>query len=658
MLSTLQPKLKIFLKNKWAFPVILFLVVIVLSLLRIHGSSIGMYHNFFYGEHIKDSNLIANKPQAIRSDEWLVSSQLTLAQTENDFNEVNHNLGTGIDVSMVVDAPTKSVIQLFKPHNFGFFVLPKDVAFAFKWWIIAYLLVVSIYLFVLVVLPGRIKLAILLSLGFAMSPFFVWWYQSGTLATIYFAIFGLIVALKIINAKNWKHSFAWGILLSYIATSFALVLYPPFQIPVILVVLAFLVGYSIDHKKIFKKNLKNIFIGVLTTGILTLAWLVLALVPKISIIEAISKTDYPGERITTSGFSMAHEAILFVAGNISPLLQSQSRTNALSWAPNQSEAATFYMIGLLLLPSILYFVIRYKKRLTNYWTIMSMVSVLTIFLVWTFIPGLDFLGIITFLNRVPHGRMLIGVGLASFIVLVLGISVFQNKFIKLSKPFPVLYSGSIFIIYLFINMLISYFSPEFMGAKWAIVLAIPYAVIIYLILDKKFILGATALLLFSLGSIMFVHPIYRGVDIITNSEISRAMNELDPNGDSVWVVDNLTFENLALVNNKKSLTGTYLYPDFNVWERYFAKDKIKYNRYAHVVADLDRNETDEIETTLINPQEDILVVSTEVCSVFFEDAGVNYILTQTPITSLQAPCLELTRVIKMPATTFYVYKVD
>ena len=140
-----------FIKSKWAFPAILFLIVVILSLLKIHGSSIGIYHNFFYGDNIKDSNLIANKPQSIRSDEWLVSSQLTLAQSGNDFKEVNQNLGTGVDVSMVVDAPTKSVIQIFKPHNFGFFVLPKDIAFAFRWWIISYLLIVSIYLFVLVV---------------------------------------------------------------------------------------------------------------------------------------------------------------------------------------------------------------------------------------------------------------------------------------------------------------------------------------------------------------------------------------------------------------------------------------------------------------------------------------------------------------------------
>lgn len=647
-----------FIKSKWAFPVILFLIVVILSLLKIHGSSIGMYHNFYYGESTKDSNLIANRPQSIRSDEWLVSSQLTLAQLGNDFNEVNRNLGNGIDVSMVVDVPTKSIIQIFKPHNFGFFVLPRDIAFAFRWWIIAYLLVVSIYLFVLVVLPGKIKLAILLSIGFAFSPFFVWWYQTGTLSPVYWGMFGLVVAINIMKAKNWKIVIAWSVLLAYIATSFALVLYPPFQIPVILVVLAFLVGYYLDRKRLFDKNFKNIIFGALITISLTIISLAFALVPKIPVVAAISGTDYPGGRVSTSGFSMAHETILLVAGNVAPLMQISSRADSLSWAPNQSEASTFFMIGLLLLPAILYYAIKYKKRLKSYWSIMTMISITAIFLIWIFIPGVDFIGIPTLLNRVPQGRLLIGVGLASFILLVLGIEVFQNRFVKFNKPFPLLYAGTIFVVYLFIDMLISYFSPEFMGSKWALVLAIPYAIIIYLFLDKKFNLGASALLLFSLSSIIFIHPIYRGTDIMTNSEITYAMNELDPSGHSVWVADNLVFENLALINNKRSLTGTYLYPDYDTWVKNFPKDRTKYNRYAHVVANLDRNEAKEIDTTLHNPQGDVLLIDTEACSDFLEEAGVNFILTQTPITNSQAPCLNLAKTIKMTATTIYIYRIN
>jgi len=55
----------------WLFPAFIFFIYIFLVLFRIHSSSIGMYHKYFYGEK-KDPNLIFSQPRAIRSDEWLV----------------------------------------------------------------------------------------------------------------------------------------------------------------------------------------------------------------------------------------------------------------------------------------------------------------------------------------------------------------------------------------------------------------------------------------------------------------------------------------------------------------------------------------------------------------------------------------------------------
>jgi hypothetical protein len=118
--TVLQSKvLHDFLHGIWLFPAILTLILIILSALQINGSSIGFYHEFFYG-NAKDPALIAGKPQSIRSDEWIVNTQKTIAQKNDNYKGINTNVGNGEDETLIYDAPTKDWSTIFKPHNIGF----------------------------------------------------------------------------------------------------------------------------------------------------------------------------------------------------------------------------------------------------------------------------------------------------------------------------------------------------------------------------------------------------------------------------------------------------------------------------------------------------------------------------------------------------------
>ena len=74
-------------------------------------------------------------------------------------------------MSMAIDVPYKDWSELFKPHNLVFFVLPFDNAFAFKWWVMSYLLLLSCYFFILALLPKKKFLAVTISLALLFSPF-------------------------------------------------------------------------------------------------------------------------------------------------------------------------------------------------------------------------------------------------------------------------------------------------------------------------------------------------------------------------------------------------------------------------------------------------------------------------------------------------------
>src|SRR6266567_568421 len=141
-----------FWRSVWLFPILLGLMIVGLTVLKINGSSMGIYYQTFYGT-TKDPNLVANQPQGIRSDEWLVNTQMSIAQKNDRLMQIDPNIGNGQDMSLEIDVPLKDWSIIFRPHELAFFVMPFDNAFAFRWWVMGYLLIVSCYFFVLTLLP-------------------------------------------------------------------------------------------------------------------------------------------------------------------------------------------------------------------------------------------------------------------------------------------------------------------------------------------------------------------------------------------------------------------------------------------------------------------------------------------------------------------------
>src|SRR5438093_230927 len=104
-----------FARSIWFFPVILLIPLVVATALQINGSSVRAYHQILYGKAV-DQDLVANQPRPIRSDEWLVTTQQTIAQSKDNFSRINNHIGNGQDMS-ILDVPYKDWNIVFKPHN-------------------------------------------------------------------------------------------------------------------------------------------------------------------------------------------------------------------------------------------------------------------------------------------------------------------------------------------------------------------------------------------------------------------------------------------------------------------------------------------------------------------------------------------------------------
>lgn len=654
-------KLHNFLHSIWFFPAIISILLIIISALQISGSSIGIYQDVFYG-NTKDKDLLLNVPQSIRSDEWIVNTQKTIAQKNDNFNMINNNMGKGEDVSVLYDVPYKDWSILFKPQSIGYLLLPFDTAFALHWWIMAYFLVLSTYFFVLLLLPKKHILAIILSLTLLFSPFIQWWYQIGTLASIYYCLFGLILFIKLIQSKKKLHSLLWSFLLSYVGVCFALVIYPPFQIPCAIVSLGFAIGYLLNTRnRISKKILKMNLIFLLGSLLIAGAVVGLFLLQHSSVAVTINNTDYPGQRVVKSG---GYNEVHLLSSQLSSVFQNRLR--ALSYsrpsigAINQSESSNFMLIfTFLIIPAIYLLYTQYRRRQGIDYSILIPLLVGALFIAWMFIPGLNLIGKITLLDKVPLPRLLIGLGILNFILLVSFIKSYLKSKMKLSLWLTTIYSTLIFIGLIILNIHVAHEFPGFIGIKSALLLAVPFPVIIFLILRKKMVLATLLLMLFSFISIWQINPLYKGTSILTQTPISTAIQTIGKNSSSRWVSEDIYIENFATMNGEPSLNGVYLYPQLDLWNKLNQpNEKSIYNRYAHVNFTFDRDAQQNLKPVLSNPGPDQMNIRIEPCDNFFKINNAGFLITTVPFAPGVATCASLLQEVKYPLVDYYIYKLN
>lgn len=631
----------------------------MLTTMGIHGSSVGVYHQIFYGTAQRDNDLILNQPVAIRSDEWLVTSQKTIAQQYTDFKAVNTNVGNGEDQTLLADVPARDWTTFFKPHNVGFFVLPFENAFALRWWSLSYFLVLSCYFFVLALLPRKRGIASLLSLAFVFNPFLQWWYAYGTFASIYYCLFGVSLFIGLLKSTSRRSKAIYSLLLTYVAVSFALVLYPPFQIPCLLVSAVFCVGYFIENRRLLNLNgprVRFLVLSLVSIVIVTGSVVSLLVYLKRDAIITITNTDYPGQRVITSG---GYDLMSLATSHTGYILQDHTRVKNFQTptggSTNQSELSNFILIAPFILVPVL--ILTYRYRDFKPALLITLYACLAFFVLWMSLPGIELLGKLTLLDKVPHQRLLIGLGLLNLFILVSFIAAYEKFSKKLFTHTASYYSIGVLIVLLLLNFYLLAEYPGFISYKLAIALAIPIPVILWLLLTKRFLLACLGLLALSVVSTYRVNPLYRGLDVVTQTPLAKAIRELGRDSNERWVSEGIYIENFAAANGEPSLSGTYLYPQLELWGGFNkSSERSFYNRYAHIDFAFDRDLDLDTPPTFRQLAEDQLNILIEPCDDFFAKNNVGYLITSTEFAPEAIRCATLVRKVPYPATTYYIYR--
>jgi len=637
-------------KSIWLLPVIATVVLIALTTFKVHGSSLGIY-DYYFGKDIGRA-LIINSPQTIRSDEWLVVTQMTAAQAHNNYQLENGNIGHGQDMSTVSGVPTKEWTTLFRFENWAFFILPFEHAFAFKWWVFSYLLVLSVYFFVLLVLRKRRLIATLLALTLLFSPFVQWWYQFITLAPIYLGFFIAINVVYLFRQNSRLQQYLLALSLAYLLTSYALIIYPPFQIAVMLAIGAFIVGHLINIRSEVPKSVfirKLVLVG--GAAVIASSFALLFVTTRSDVVHAITNTAYPGKRNIESGGA---SPVRLFSGFLNMQLEDLQR--ATHFGLNQSENSNFILLApFLVVPCIVLFAYQHKKKRSIDWALV-LINVLLIFLlVRLFIPFFDPLFELVLLNKVPHPRLVIAFGALTIIQLVLFVKAFANyqgRYVQ--RKYIIIYSLLCLTVNLVLSQYISHTFPGYIGTPKAIILSIVVTSIIYLLLRKKTLPALCILFALSFLSTNNVNPLYSGMNPLLNNEVSQSIRHIGIGSDKHWATDSIHLMNFPSMNGEPSLTGTYYYPQFDIWNAIARQeDKDTINRYAHVLLDFDRDPTTSVPIDVKKVQDDLFTIKIEPCDKFLKDSNVGYIIVEEP---LPDPCVVLVDTVVYPNRTIYIYR--
>ncbi len=640
--------------KKYAFPVILFVFVIALSLMRINGSSVTAYNYYsFYGENYRDPNLLYGVPRGIRSDEWSVSTPWTLAQAQSGF-PVHNQLYLAGQYFNQTDVPVASWTALFKPQYWAYFVLPLEQAFAFKWWFRGFLLAVAVYLLGIRLVGKHYFILSLASLAFVLSPFFQWWYSNFAIEIPAYAIFTFLCFLAIMDdAKRALFRPLPFVLFVFFAACFIFPLYPPFQIPLVIFLALAGIGHVLSSvQQAGTKNLLRAALGLLICFLCVGAILGLYYVTNRQGIQAMLNTVYPGAR---QQFGADPTFFIKLMGGFFNI-QLQNDTQFIPEVLyNQSEAASFFYLSLFLLPFYVFLVgrdIRQRQPL-DYLVVMSLLALL-IFLVWGFIGLPDGIAKILLLNYVSPTRTQLAMGLINYILILIYLYVFTIPNTRAYKIAAGLYSAAVFLAVAGSGCYMENRWPGFPGGPRLMIFLIAFIVgcLVYLLLNQRKKLFFSILLLFTLGSSLYVNPLYRGLSPLRNAELVAAIKGVE-NPQAAWLTfNNNGLANYLAANGVKVLNGTYYSPNLAFWSQFDPSGQYLevYNRYAHILA-TPITDPDKIEFNLFTA--DTIEIKISPCNPLLARLGVDYFTFKSP--PVGYACLSPVESLKYTGLSIYIY---
>ena len=662
------------------FPAVAVLIVVVLVVLGISGNSSGVYwQSFGTGGH--DPDLLAGRPQGIRSDEWLVQSSWVISQIREGFPVVNQSFPGGMDATIQNDLPTWDWSSVFRPHVVGFLFLPLDQGMAVRWWLPVLAALIAAFVFAVTVMPRRPATAAFLAIALCLSPMIQWWFLPTTIWPVAWAFAGLTAVLWAFRSTRRWPAVVAAVATGYLTVTMVMSIYVPYMVPAAVVLVALAVGFLVERLRTpgttwwrTLRRLVPLALAAVGSVVVIGVWAL----TRLDTIKAVLGTVYPGQRLEATGATSIEALGALFSGPFQRSLQ-YSAVGGIS--VNQSEAAAPLMVIVFLLPALLWVLVAgLRRRRAMDWPVLATVVVLGVLFAFLLVPHWDALAHLLLLDRSTDARLRLAFDLLGLVAVTLvaarldsGVGVRATDRLELdaqdadgalpTEPVRSRVSwgtagyGPVLVLmtagFVYIGLRIG--GSNVLGAShaWRIVVVL-LAVGVLLVARRWVAPGALLLLAAAVVVGGGVNPLYRGVfDLATQTTAGKAVSRIvDRQPDARWVgIGGYVPTAMLLETGAHSYNGVQTYPPEEMWDEIDPSGKSEeiWNRLANV------NWLDgEGAPQLSLPVRDQIRVTFDGCSRFAQQ-NVQYVLSDQPVTD---DCVSEVREVTQGQQSLWIYEVD
>jgi hypothetical protein len=581
-----------FRSNSILFIGALLVLFIILVSSRIHYSNISEWDAFAKEQDSTgtDSKVLLGKPKFIRMDEWRVTTPFILSQIEKGFPVENYSLGAG-KAPLMMSLPTHHFSALFHPENWGFFILDKERGFAYLWNYRIMALVISTFLLLMLLTRNKFWLSAFGAFFLLFSSFIQWWFSSSLSEFITAFNFIILSVIYIIySRKPWVIILNMVVLLIFFL-SFCLLLYPPFQVSLGLLMLALLAGYFLQNMdfETIKKYLPLKLLGFFILGLASSFLLYRYYLDVKDTVKITMDTAYPGHRISLGG-NFGIERLF--SGFFAIFFDEQK----FIWM-NICETSGFIFLFPIVVVAL---IVNLFRKQYNF--LLLIVSAFLLGLAFYIVIGVPpIISKITLLSFVPSRRAIFSLGVGNIYLLILFLGSDQNTFRLKTLMNSILFIVLVFIFLASGNYLNSK-SNEFFQSWQLGFISVFFALTAVFLINKKKLSFALMVLGYAILSTYSIQPVSRGLGFITGkklySDVKRIL-KTDPEGR--WAVFNNPLESSFLVaTGANTFSGTKYTPDIpamRILDPARTYDTI-YNRYANILV-VSRPEVEGVDFKLM-----------------------------------------------------------
>lgn len=638
---------RLFLRWWWLAVTLLFLSCVALKL---NGSSVGRWQKVLR-EPEPVRGLLVSTPKKIRSDEWVVWTPSILSQARQTppFPIENSSLGYG-RAPLLMSVPVAYYTTFFRPQLWGFFLFDFERGFSWYWCTKVFgLLLASAWLLHQLGIRSRGLIAFG-ALWIFFSSFVQWWFSSPAMLPEMVASWAICIGCVIVfwqEANRWKLTLA-ALGFVFFGINFILCLYPPYQIPLVLLGVAVLAGFWMERRKSGPPLCtRRGLMLVAASGVAILLALLPFWIETWSTLQVVARTVYPAGRHNTGG---GYALWQLFAGPIG-FFESEDRIPP--DFPNICEASNFYPFWPLALLGVVAGRVRFRAGIPP--LIVMLAAIIATLSLYCVVRLPEWLLRATLLAHVHEARALLSIGLANILLVCL----FLDRYRKpLFGKYWALCGGlsaalGLGVLFFGVNTRNAAF---FADRTYLVVLVFTNAVLVTMFFwdrARRWLLPVFAVLLICSNGL--INPVMRGLGPLTESAAFQEVDKIraaDPEAKWIAFGDYVTGQ-MVKATGAPVLNGTKIVPDLSFLRQLDPERKYEnvYNRYAWIICAV-QVFPEEVRFSLL--QAEFYTIHLPPSLPILRDAGYRYYVFAGPWRD--AFLYDFSAVANTPANNFVIYR--